>query len=50
MFLEGQIPSKKVVWGVFRRSNTFSEGSWIPRVYKTLLGPLGHWEAKASLI
>ena len=28
-----QIPSKKVVWGVFRRSNTFSEGSWIPRVW-----------------
>ena len=27
-----QIPSKKVVWGVFRRLNTFSEGSWIPRV------------------
>ena len=26
-----QIPSKKVVWGVFRRLNTFSEGSWIPR-------------------
>ena len=26
------MPSKKVVWGVFRRLNTFSEGSWIPRV------------------
>ena len=26
-----QIPSEKVVWGVFRRLNTFSEGSWIPR-------------------
>ena len=26
-----QIPSKKVVWGVFRRLNSFSEGSWIPR-------------------
>ena len=31
--LEIQIPSKKVVWGVFRRLNTFSEGSWIHRVH-----------------
>ena len=23
---------KKVLWGVFRRLNTFSEGSWSPRV------------------
>ena len=35
-----QIPSK-VVWGVFRRFNTFSAGSWIPRacfmIFKVLL-------------
>ena len=26
-----QIPSKKVVWGVFGRLSTFSEGIWSPR-------------------
>ena len=28
------MPSKKVVWGVLRRLNTFSEGSWIPKKEK----------------
>ena len=32
-----QIPSKKVLWGVFRWLNTFSEGSWIPRVFHLFL-------------
>ena len=35
-----QIPSKKVVWSVFRRLNTFSEGSWIPWVRKTRLSSI----------
>ena len=26
-----QIPSKKVLWGVFRGLNTFLEGIWSPR-------------------
>ena len=34
-----QMPSKKVVWGVFRSLNTFSEGSWIPRVRRYLSLP-----------
>ena len=38
--LELQIPSKKVLWGVFRRSNTFLEGSWIPRVYQNPEKPI----------
>ena len=29
-----QIPSKKVLWGVFRGLNTFLEGIWSPRDYK----------------
>ena len=27
-----QIPSKKVLWGVFRGLSTFLEGIWSPRV------------------
>ena len=27
-----QMPSKKVLWGVFRGLNTFLEGIWSPRV------------------
>ena len=37
MTLGLQIPSKKVLWGVFRGLNTFLEGIWSPRVSK--LGP-----------
>ena len=41
-----QIPSKKVLWGVFRGLNTFLEGIWSPRVYKTCTKPQEksrHW-------
>ena len=31
-----QIPSKKIVWGVFSRLNSFSEGSWIPTIGEVL--------------
>ena len=27
------MPSKKVLWGVFRGLNTFLEGIWSPRVH-----------------
>ena len=34
------MPSKKVLWGVFRCLSTFLEGIWSPREYLNLLGAL----------
>ena len=38
-----QMPSKKVLWGVFRGLNTFLEGIWSPRVWIDFV--FGYWNS-----